>query len=132
MDLATLTGSCIIALGHLAAALLANDEGLASSLEEAGAATGERVWRFPLWRDYAKLIEGAHADLCNVGPPKEAGTIVGACFLKEFVGDTPWAHLDIAGTVHGVKNVPYLEPKHATGFGVRLLTHWICNLPSNT
>ena len=125
VDVATLTGACIVSLGHHAAGLMANDDALAGALTRAGEKTGERVWRLPLWDDYAKLIEGTHADLCNIGPAKEAGAIIGGCFLKEFVGDTPWAHLDIAGTAWSVKNVPYLNPKDATGYGVRLLTEWI-------
>ena len=124
VDLATLTGACVVALGHYAAGMLTGDDALAVSLDAAGAATGERVWRLPLWDQYDKLIEGTHADICNIGPPKEAGVIVGACFLKNFVGDTPWAHLDIAGTAWGGKHIPYLDPKHATGYGVRLLTEW--------
>ncbi|MBI4559160.1 MAG: leucyl aminopeptidase [Candidatus Hydrogenedentes bacterium] len=127
VDLATLTGACVVALGHYAAGLLSTNDGLASCLQRAGDETGERVWRLPLWKDYAKLIEGAHADLCNIGPRGEAGTIVGACFLREFVGDTPWAHLDIAGTAWGGKHVPYLDTKYATGYGVRLLTRWVLN-----
>lgn len=124
VNLATLTGACVIALGHYAAGLMTSDDALGESLAAAGAATGERLWRFPLWDDYEKLIEGTHADLCNIGPPREAGTIVGGMFLKHFVGETPWAHLDIAGTAYGGKNIPYLDPKHATGYGVRLLTEW--------
>jgi len=98
---------------------------LAASLEAAGSVTGERVWRLPLWDEYGKLVEGTHADLCNIGPPREAGAIMGGCFLKHFVGDTPWAHLDIAGTAWGGKHIPYLDAKHATGYGVRLLTEWV-------
>src|SRR5690606_41891807 len=69
--------------------------------------------------DHDKLIEGTHADICNIGP-REGGAISAAAFLKQFVGDTPWAHLDIAGTAWDVKNVPYWNTNHATGFGVRL------------
>ncbi|HQH52114.1 MAG TPA: leucyl aminopeptidase, partial [Candidatus Hydrogenedentes bacterium] len=132
VNLATLTGACVVALGHYAAGLMSDDDALAESLEAAGAVTGERVWRLPLWDDYDKLLEGAHADICNIGPPKEAGTIVGGCFLKHFVGDTPWAHLDIAGTAWGGKNIPYLDPKHATGYGVRLLTEWAIKTSEKT
>ena len=125
VDVATLTGACIVALGHHAAGLMGNDDALAQELEEAGRACGERVWRLPLWKDYSKLIGGTHGDLCNIGPAREAGAIIGGCFLQEFVEETPWAHLDIAGTAWGVKGVSYLEPKSATGFGVRLLARWI-------
>ncbi|MCC6486738.1 MAG: leucyl aminopeptidase [Candidatus Hydrogenedentes bacterium] len=125
VDLATLTGACVVALGHHAAGVMANNDKVFSTLQGAADATGERIWRFPLWDDYGKLIEGTHADLSNIGPPKEAGAIMGGCFLKEFVKDTPWAHIDIAGTAWGVKNVPYWDTKHATGYGVRLLSEWI-------
>ena len=128
VDVATLTGACIVALGHYAAGIISNDERLSASLLESGERTGERLWRLPLWDDYRDLIKGTHADLCNIGPPKEAGTIVGGAFLEKFAGATPWAHLDIAGTAWGVKNIPYWDPKHATGFGVRLLTDWILGL----
>ena len=77
------------------------------------------------------MMEGDCADLSNIGPEREAGTITGAAFLKAFVGDTPWAHLDIAGTAYGVKNKPYLKSKYATGFGVRLFTHWLLGLAEN-
>lgn len=125
VDLATLTGACIVALGHYAAGLLANDDELAEALEIAGDRTGERVWRLPLWKDYSKLMEGTHADLTNIGPPKEAGAITAAAFLEKFTGKLPWAHLDIAGTAWGAKNIPYWNADHATGYGVRLLTEWI-------
>ncbi len=125
VDLATLTGACVVALGHFAAGILGNDEELIQSLVRSGEATGDRLWPLPLWEDYEKLMEGAHADLCNIGPGRDAGTITAAAFLKHFVGDTPWAHIDIAGTAYGVKNAPHLSSKYATGFGVRLLVHWI-------
>ena len=126
VDAATLTGACVVALGYYAAGLFTNNQELADSLIAAGNATGERLWQLPLWKDYEKLIEGTHADLCNIGP-REGGAISAAAFIKEFVGDTPWAHLDIAGTAWGVKNVPYWSMDHATGFGVRLLTNWVLN-----
>ncbi len=125
VDLATLTGAAIVALGHYAAGVMSTDDALYASLQAAADATGERIWRLPLWDDYCKLIEGTHGDLSNIGPAREAGTIIGGCFLKEFVGDTPWAHIDIAGTAWGGKNIPYLNPKHATGYGVRMLSEWI-------
>jgi leucyl aminopeptidase len=127
VDIATLTGACVVALGHHAAGILGNDDDLISALIASGENTGERLWRLPLWKDHEELVEGTHADLCNIGPKGEAGTIAGAAFLKAFVGDTPWAHIDIAGTAWGAKHLPYLDAKHATGFGVRLLTHWILN-----
>ncbi len=125
IDTATLTGACVVALGHYAAAVLGNDEELAGELQLAAEASGERVWPLPLWDDYSRLMKGTHADLCNIGPPGEAGTITAAAFLKEFVGDTPWAHLDIAGVAWGGKHIPYLDPNHASGYGVRLFSQWI-------
>lgn len=127
VDVATLTGACVTALGHYAAGLMTNDDSLGAELQRASEESGERVWRLPLWDDYNKLIEGTHADLCNIGPKSEAGTIVGGCFLKSFAGDTPWAHLDIAGTAWGAKNISYLDPKQASGYGVRLLAQWALN-----
>ncbi|MBI2422180.1 MAG: leucyl aminopeptidase [Candidatus Hydrogenedentes bacterium] len=127
VDLATLTGACVVALGHFAAGIFSTSDDLADDLQTASNATGERLWRLPLWKDYDKLIEGTHADICNIGP-REGGAISAAAFLKHFVGDTPWAHIDIAGTAWGVPNTPYWNTKHATGYGVRLLTQWILNL----
>ena len=112
VDAATLTGACVVALGHYAAGLMSNSDALTADLQVAAEASGERVWPFPIWDDYAKLVEGTHADLCNIGPRAEAGSITAACFLKEFVGDTPWAHLDIAGTAWGGKHISYQAPQH--------------------
>jgi len=131
VDIATLTGAAVVALGHVAAAVLGTDDAVVNGLVASGEATGEVLWRLPLWRDYEKQMEGTFADLSNVGPDREAGTITGAAFLKAFVGNTPWAHLDIAGTAYGVKNKPYLESKYATGFGVRLFTHWLLGQAGN-
>ena len=125
IDVATLTGGVLVALGHYAAGVMVTDDALYAGIECAANETGERVWRFPLWDDYSKLIEGEHADLSNIGPPRQASSIIGGVFLKEFVGETPWAHLDIAGTAWGAKNISYLDTKYASGYGVRLLSEWI-------
>jgi len=125
VDIATLTGGVLVALGHYAAGVMGTDDALCGKLEEAAYATGERVWRFPLWEDYCAMMEGEHADLCNIGPSRQASSIQGGAFLKEFVGDTPWAHLDIAGTAWGAKGISYLDTKYASGYGVRLLSEWI-------
>jgi len=125
VDVATLTGAVIVTLGHFAAGLFTNSESLAAELDLAAAASGERLWPLPLWDDYADLLKGVHADLCNIGPRGEAASITAACFLKEFIENTPWAHIDIAGTAWDVKNAPYWDKDHATGFGVRLLSQWI-------
>jgi leucyl aminopeptidase len=128
VDLATLTGACVVALGHNAAGLFGNDEALAQQLVEAGKLTGERVWPMPLWEEHDELLKSPHADLSNVGP-RWGGAISAAAFLKHFIGDTPaWAHLDIAGTAWGAKHLPYVSPDHASGFGVRLLVRWIMSL----
>ena len=124
VDLATLTGACVVALGHVAAGVFTNSDSLALSLADVGEQTGERVWQLPLWPEYEELIKGNHADLCNIGP-RWGGAITAAAFLKQFIGETPWAHVDIAGTAWGADHLPYLNSKHATGFGVRLLTSWI-------
>lgn len=130
VDLATLTGACVVALGHHAAGIMGTDEPLIRALISAGEETGERLWQLPLWDDHDELIRGEHADINNVGPAREAGAIVGAAFLRQFVDKTPWAHLDIAGTAYGVKKVPYWDAKYATGFGVRLLVNWLSKLAS--
>ncbi len=126
VDIATLTGGCIIALGHFSAGLISNNGDLSNELIKAGQETGERLWKLPLWEDYDKLIQSDFADIANIGPKSEASTIVGGVFLKQFVvNNIPWAHIDIAGTAWGVKHIPYWDSKYPTGFGIRLLTHWI-------
>jgi leucyl aminopeptidase len=125
VDVATLTGAMVVTLGNFGSGLFCNNERLAAELELASRATGERLWPLPLWDDYSKLIKGTHADLCNIGPRGVAGSITAACFLKEFIDHTPWAHIDIAGTAWDVDHIPYLNKKHATGFGVRLLSQWV-------
>ena len=124
IDLATLTGAMIVTLGHEKAGLFANDEALAEALIAAGEASGEAVWRFPLATAYDKLIDSPIADMQNIGPAGQAGSITAAQFLQRFVGDTPWAHLDIAGMAWSKKNAPTV-PKGGTGYGVRLLDRLI-------
>jgi leucyl aminopeptidase len=131
VNTATLTGAVVVALGHYAAGVFGNHDGLITDIQVAGDASGERVWPLPLWDDYCKLVEGTHADICNIGPRGEAGSITAAAFLKNFVGDTPWAHVDIAGTAWGGKHIPYWDPNHATGFGVRLFTQWILDVTAD-
>ncbi|MFH1106901.1 MAG: leucyl aminopeptidase [Candidatus Micrarchaeota archaeon] len=127
IDLATLTGAVVVALGDKAAGALGNDEALFQKLRRAGDACGERVWQLPLWKAYDEDVKSDCADVKNIGSNGAAGTISGASFLKKFVGDYPWVHLDIAGTAWTDKERPYLA-KGATGFGVRLvvetLRHW--------
>jgi leucyl aminopeptidase len=119
VDLATLTGAVIVALGSTYAGLLGNDDELAERISAAGARTGELVWRLPLHREYDELVKGTYADLDNAPEARKAGTIVGAAFLSNFVGEVPWAHLDIAGSAWDLGR-PYVG-KGASGFGVRLL-----------
>ncbi|MEE8169184.1 MAG: leucyl aminopeptidase, partial [Phycisphaerae bacterium] len=124
IDLATLTGACVIALGHHAAALFSNDEDLTTRLIRAADGTGERLWRMPLWPAYRKQIKGADADIKNTGG-RAAGAVTAAMFLREFVDKkTAWAHLDIAGVAYAEQDSP-LCPKGATGFGVRLLMQYL-------
>ncbi len=124
IDLATLTGAVIMALGHFAAGVLGTDEKLIEKLKASGTLTGERLWQLPLWDEHDKATKSDIADLKNIASPGVgAGTTMGAAFLKPFAGDQPWAHLDIAGTSWGEKK-PY-TPKGASGFGVRLLVHFL-------
>jgi leucyl aminopeptidase len=129
IDLATLTGAVIVALGNEHAGLFSNDEDLAQAITSAATAEGEPVWRLPLNAAYDKLIDTPNADMKNIAGKPVAGSIVGAQFVKRFVKDgTPWAHLDIAGTA--MKSGPYedpLSPAWATGYGVRLLNRLIAN-----
>ena len=119
VNLATLTGAMVAALAHEYAGMFSNDDELAASLLAAGEAVDEKLWRFPLHAAYDKMLESDIADMKNIGP-REAGAITAAQFLKRFVGKTPWAHLDIAGTAWTDKARPTV-PKGATGYGVRLL-----------
>lgn len=118
IDIATLTGACVVALGRHAIGLLGTDEKLKARLRDAGERAYERVWELPLWEEYEDLLKSDVADMKNAGP-REAGTIAGGIFLRKFT-DYPWAHLDIAGTAESSKEGPY-RPKGATGVGVRLL-----------
>lgn len=120
VDIATLTGAVIIALGSTYAAVIGNDDDLVGEIEGVGKETGELVWRLPLHAEYTALMKGTFADLTNAAAKRKAGTISAAGFLEEFVGDTPWAHLDIAGTAWDVGRA--YAGNDASGFGVRLLT----------
>jgi leucyl aminopeptidase len=119
INLATLTGAIITALGIENAGMFTNSDALADDLTKAGKACGESVWRMPLAESYDKLINSDIADMKNIGDGN-AGSIVGAQFLKRFVNDVPWAHLDIAGVAWSKKDAPTV-PKGATGWGIRLL-----------
>lgn len=127
IDLATLTGGVVVALGEVRAGMFSNDDRLAARLFDAGERVHERLWRMPLDDDYLELIRGDDSDLKNSGG-RSAHPVIGGMFLKQFVNDKiPWAHLDIAGTATTDKDLPYC-PKGATGFGVRLLIDYLENL----
>ena len=123
VDVATLTGAVIVALGHEATAVMGNDDRLVLDLMLSGEATGERLWQLPLWPEYDGMLKGQFADLKNVGDGS-AGTIAGGAFLKAFVPDgIPWAHLDVAGTAWTESDQPHGAPG-ATLVPARLLVHW--------
>jgi leucyl aminopeptidase len=126
VDLATLTGAIIVALGHEYAGLFANNEELANRLLNAGKAVGEKLWRLPLGDPYDKDIDSDAADVKNIGSNRAAGSTIGAQFIQRFVNDVPWAHLDIAGVAWSKKDAATV-PKGATAFGVRLLDRLVAD-----
>jgi len=123
IDFATLTGACVIALGAHASGLMGTGETLKKSLKASGDCTYDRVWELPMHEEYQEQIKSDIADIRNIGG-REAGTITAACFLSRFVGDIPWAHLDIAGTAWNMKGTE-LSAKGATGAGVRLVADYL-------
>jgi leucyl aminopeptidase len=124
IDLATLTGAIIVALGHDYAGLFANNDELAERLTAAGKAVGEKLWRLPLDDSYNRAIDSDAADVKNIAGDRAAGSIIGAEFVQRFVNKVPWAHLDIAGVAWSKKDAPTV-PKGATAFGVRLLDRFV-------
>lgn len=121
IDLATLTGACLVALGQKIAGLMGNDEVFNGIVEEAAAAAGERVWQLPLPADYRSLLDSQIADIKNISSGRFGGTLTAGLFLKDFVDDgTPWVHLDIAGPAF-LPEADGVSPKGGTGFGVRTL-----------
>jgi leucyl aminopeptidase len=126
IDIATLTGACSIALGNGAIAMMGNDKKWVAKIKKSGDNTYERVWEMPLFDEYKEYLKSDIADLKNTGG--RSGSLVSSgCFLREFAGDTPWVHLDIAGTAWAEKEKPYI-PKGASGIGVRLLMNLIKEL----
>jgi leucyl aminopeptidase len=119
VDIATLTGGATVALGSVYAGLMGNDDELQSAVEEAGRRSGDKVWRLPSDPDYDEGLRGQYGDIANVNEDRKATTVMGGRFLSNFVGDTPWAHIDIAATAYN-RGKPY-APKGGAGFGVRLL-----------
>ncbi|MGQ0605349.1 MAG: leucyl aminopeptidase [Candidatus Nitrosotenuis sp.] len=129
IDFATLTGACIVALGANVAGLISNNKKIADKLSKSSQNTGEQVWQLPINDDYMDMVKSDYADIRNTGPGRVAGTITAAAFLANAVGNTPWAHFDIAGTAWvqaGSKEKSY-NPKGATGFGVRLILDYLSN-----
>jgi leucyl aminopeptidase len=125
IDLATLTGAILIALGTIHAGLFSNDDGLADDLLQSGKATGELLWRLPLLPAYNKMMDSPAADMKNISGGRNAGSIVAAEFLQRFIQKgVRWAHLDIAGMAWADKENP-LGPRGATGYGLRLLEHLV-------
>jgi len=125
IDLATLTGAIIMALGEEYAGLFSNDDKLSEKIIQAGKKVNEKVWRMPLHKNYDKLIDSTIADVQNINYAGGAGSITAAQFLQRFIiNKTPWAHLDIAGMAFS-KKAANLNPGGATGFGVRLLNKFI-------
>jgi leucyl aminopeptidase len=127
IDLATLTGACVVALGESIAGLFCPDEDLAQALLSAATRTHERCWRMPLPDDYRKKLKSDLADIRNIGDSRWGGAIAAALFLSEFVEKTAWAHIDIAGPAYAKKGNAYCGPG-ATGFGVRLICDYIAAL----
>ena len=126
VDLATLTGTAIHAVGHYAAALMGNDDDLLTSLRAAAEVAGEPVWPLPLWPDLERLLDSPVADLNNTGDGAGGGSITAGLFLKRFVGSVPWAHLDIAGPAFLTPQLAaHYLPAGATGYGVRTLLAWL-------
>jgi len=124
IDFATLTGACVVALGNFTSGLMTTQDDMASDLTNAGLATGDKVWRLPLWEDYKSLMKSSIADVRNISSGRAAGSITAAIFLQHFVEKTPWAHIDIAGTAF-LDKAHHYNPKGATGSGVRLILEYL-------
>ncbi len=129
VDLATLTGAVVVALGPTAAGLMGNDQSLIEEIQEAGKISGEKVWPLPLYDDYKDQIKSDVSDLRNIGR-SGAGSSVAAAFLAEFTQKYKWAHLDIAGVAWTTKDL-HISPKGSTGFSIRLLVEWLLNSKAN-
>ncbi|MCC7522794.1 leucyl aminopeptidase [Candidatus Uhrbacteria bacterium] len=128
IDLATLTGACIVALGEDIAGLMTNDRKLADRILAAADESGEPIWELPMYTPYEEHVKSRIADIKNIGARGQAGTIAGAMFLKHFVGSTPWVHLDIAGPAYTERESRPDLPAGATGFGVRTLVRYLQGL----
>ncbi|MBI4441189.1 leucyl aminopeptidase [Candidatus Woesearchaeota archaeon] len=126
IDLATLTGACVVALGHVCSGMMGNSDALLADIKKASDSSGEKVWQLPLFDEYADDIKSGYADIKNLGAGDgAAGAITAAMFLKEFVDETPWVHLDIAGTAWTTADSSGYLRLGATGAGVRVVTQWL-------
>lgn len=128
VDVATLTGACVVCLGTVGAALISNDDKLAETIIKSSEKTGEKVWRLPMWPEFAEDVKSKIADVKNVGFMGEGGTITAAFFLYNFVEKYKWAHLDIAGTAYASLRERYMTALGGTGYGIRLLTEFLENI----
>ena len=128
VDIATLTGACIVALGQFAIGMLGNDDALKAGMKKAGEQAGERVWEMPLWEEYFEQLKSDVADMRNIGG-RGGGMITAGMFLSKFVDDCPWVHLDIASTDWSSSERPYIG-KGPTAIGTRLLVQWLINYSS--
>lgn len=128
VDIATLTGACVVALGQEVAGLFSNSDQLVEELDRASDQAGEMVWRLPMPAEYGELIKSEIADLRNTGKTRYGGAITAGMFLKNFVGDIPWAHLDIAGPSYSEKGTLPYQPKGGTGFSIRTMLRFLHNL----
>jgi len=126
IDAATLTGACVVALGMQNAGVFANDEDTYSRFSKGLQHTGEGFWRLPCTAEYRDQIKSSIADIMNTGGSRWGGAITAAMFLKEFVGDTPWIHLDIAGLAWMEENKPWIA-KGPSGIAVRSIAEWVRN-----
>jgi leucyl aminopeptidase len=124
IDLATLTGACMVALGEEITGLMSNNDELAGQVSAAAETAGEKVWRLPLEKNYKKLVKSHVADLQNVGS-RWGGALTAGLFLEEFVEKTPWVHLDIAGPAYAERDIDPYTKKGATGHGVRTLLAYL-------
>ena len=127
VDFATLTGAVLVALGNRASGVMGNNDKLMKEVKKASETSGEKVWELPLWKEYRNSIKGKYADIRNIGEARMAGTISAGIFLKEFVDDTPWVHVDIAGTAWGPKEPSYHPKVGATGVAVRMMYQFLEN-----
>ncbi len=123
-DIATLTGACSVTFGGITSGVMGNDRRLIENMKKSGDETGELVWELPLHEQYFEWIKGKYADIRNTGSVPKAGTITAGMFLKEFAKDTPWVHVDIAGTAYGITHKSYI-PETGSGMGARLLFDFV-------